>query len=54
MRRPDKTGVPRWVKLGALVVGILILLLVVLKLIGLGGEHGPSRHGAAYVAVARW
>lgn len=35
---------PRWVKLAAIVAGILVLLFVVLKLTGIGGEHGPGRH----------
>lgn len=35
---------PRWVKVAAVVVGILILLFVVLTLAGVGGDHGPGRH----------
>ena len=35
---------PRWVKIAAIVVGLLILLFVVLQLTGIGGEHGPGRH----------
>ncbi|OKK03470.1 hypothetical protein AMK26_18425 [Streptomyces sp. CB03234] len=39
---------PRWVKVSAIVLGVLVLLVVILKLTGLGGEHGPGRHmGAA-------
>ncbi len=38
-------GMPRWVK-GFLIVGLaLVLLLAVGKVTGLGGEHGPGRHG---------
>ncbi len=37
-------GMPRWVKIGAIVVGLLVLLFVVLQLTGIGGEHGPGRH----------
>jgi hypothetical protein len=38
-------GMPRWVKVSAIVVGVLILLVVVLALTGvLGGQHGPGRH----------
>ena len=38
-------GMPRWVK-GFLMVGlVLLLLLAVGKVTGLGGEHGPGRHG---------
>jgi hypothetical protein len=35
---------PRWVIIAAVVVGALIVLLVVLKLTGIGGDHGPGRH----------
>lgn len=39
------TGMPRWVKV-FLVIGLaLVLLFVVAKLAGMGGEHGPGRHG---------
>jgi cytochrome b561 len=37
-------GMPRWVKVAALVVGLLVLLFVVLRLTGIAGEHGPGRH----------
>jgi hypothetical protein len=36
-------GVPRWVKVSGIVVAILILALVAVMLIG--GDHGPGRHG---------
>jgi hypothetical protein len=44
---------PRWVKVAAIVVGLLILLFLVLQLTGIAGEHGPGRHlsGAATVPV---
>jgi hypothetical protein len=35
---------PRWVKVAAVVVGLLVLLFVIAQLAGLGGEHGPGRH----------
>jgi hypothetical protein len=38
---------PRWVKVSAIVVGVLILLVVIMKLTGLGGDHGPGRHTGA-------
>jgi hypothetical protein len=38
------TGTPRWVKVFGIVVVVLVLLFVVLKLTGIGGEHGPARH----------
>lgn len=37
-------GIPRWVKIAALLVGLLILLFVILQLTGIGGAHGPGRH----------
>jgi hypothetical protein len=39
-----KQGMPRWVKVSLIVVGIVIALFVVLQLAGVGGRHGPSRH----------
>lgn len=35
---------PRWVKVSAIIVGVLILVAVAVMLIG-GGNHGPGRHG---------
>lgn len=46
--RPDRgspPGMPRWVKVSAITVGVLVLLVVGVMLIG-GGDHGPGRHGA--------
>lgn len=42
--REATTGMPRWVKVSGIVVIVVVLLLVVLQLLGVGGEHGPSRH----------
>jgi hypothetical protein len=36
-------GTPRWLKVGA-IVATLVLLLVVLAMVLAGGEHGPMRH----------
>jgi hypothetical protein len=36
-------GTPRWVKVGALVAGVLVSLVVLVMLVA-GGEHGPMRH----------
>jgi hypothetical protein len=41
---PKATGMPRWVKVSLIVVGILIAVFVILNLAGMGGRHGPSRH----------
>jgi hypothetical protein len=35
---------PRWVKVTAVVVGLLILLFLLLQLTGIAGEHGPGMH----------
>lgn len=37
-------GAPRWVRVCAVVAGAVLVLLLVLKLAGVGGEHGPGRH----------
>ncbi|MEU7278030.1 hypothetical protein AB0A69_04420 [Streptomyces sp. NPDC045431] len=44
---------PRWVKVSAIVVGILVLLLAILMLTGLGGDHGPGRHMGVGVTQAQ-
>jgi hypothetical protein len=38
-------GMPRWVKVSLIVGLVLVLLFVVANVIGVGGEHGPGRHG---------
>ncbi len=43
--RAAPPGVPRWLKVLALVVGILVLVLAAIMLIA-GGDHGPDRHAA--------
>ncbi|MEV4334105.1 hypothetical protein AB0K02_26845 [Streptomyces sp. NPDC049597] len=35
---------PRWVKWPAIVIAAVVLLFLVLKLTGHGGEHRPGRH----------
>lgn len=45
--QPDRgstPSTPRWVKVFGIIVLILVLLFVILKLTGVGGQHGPSRH----------
>ena len=44
-------AMPRWVKVSLIVVGTLLLVVVVLKLTGLTGQHGPGRHGADIQAL---
>ena len=47
--RGPTTGVPRWVTVFLLVAaGIVVLGLVVMLLVG--GDHGPGRHQSAAVA----
>ena len=44
--RPSPTpasGVPRWVKIFALIAMVLIVLFVLLQ-VATGGKHGPGRH----------
>ena len=41
---PPYPGTPRWVKLSAISVGALILVVLALKVTGVGGRHGPGRH----------
>ncbi|UOY03087.1 hypothetical protein [Blastococcus sp. PRF04-17] len=65
MAEPDRSptgappGMPRWVKISAVVAGLLLGLFLLLKLTGLAGDHGPQRHlsgmpagGAVASAVA--
>lgn len=40
-----RVGMPRWVKVSLTVLGVLVLAFVLAKVIGVGGEHGPGRHG---------
>lgn len=36
-------GVPRWVKVSAMVVAAVIILVIAVMLLA-GGNHGPGRH----------
>lgn len=40
--RPPST--PRWVKVSGIIVISIVLLFVIMKLTGIGGNHGPDRH----------
>ena len=40
--RGSPPRMPRWVKWPAIIIGVLILVLIVLRLTGF--EHGPGRH----------
>jgi len=36
-------GIPRWVKVSAIVVALVIVLVIAVTLLA-GGNHGPGRH----------
>jgi hypothetical protein len=40
--RGAPSGMPRWVKVSAVVAAVLVALVVVMLLVG--GDHGPGRH----------
>ena len=41
---PTPPAMPRWVKVAGVIVLALIVVFAVLRLTGLGGDHGPGRH----------
>jgi hypothetical protein len=51
---------PRWVKVFGIVALVLVLLVVIIMLTGVGGEHGPGRHipsggaGGQTPPIAHW
>lgn len=49
--RDDDEGMPRWVKLTAIVGGVLVLLAVAVMVLA-GGDHGPGRHPDAGTAAS--
>jgi hypothetical protein len=40
--RPPST--PRWVKVFGIIAIVVVLIFVVIRFTGVGGEHGPGRH----------
>ena len=44
LEQPSPPGMPRWVKVSGIVVGILVLVFLILQLTGIAGQHGPGRH----------
>lgn len=45
--RPAYPGAPRWVKVSAILGGVLVLLIAVLIFAGGGlARHGPGRHAS--------
>ncbi|HYF95859.1 MAG TPA: hypothetical protein VD969_26880 [Symbiobacteriaceae bacterium] len=51
--RPSNTGTPRWVKIFGIILIVLALLFVIMRLTGVGGEHGPGRHFQSTENVGR-
>lgn len=47
----SRAGMPRWVKMSAIVAVLLAVLVVVVMLLS-GGEHGPGRHLSAGLPAA--
>ena len=45
-------GTPGWVKAFGIIAIIMVLLIGFLLFTGLGGPHGPQRHGPASLVVA--
>ena len=43
--RSGPPGIPRWVKVSGLIAALIVLVVVALMLIG--GDHGPGRHTGA-------
>jgi hypothetical protein len=39
-----RPGTPRWVKVFGIIALVLVLLIGVIMVTGIGGEHGPGRH----------
>lgn len=37
-------GMPRWVKISGIFLGVIVLLAVILMATGIGGPRGPGRH----------
>lgn len=40
---PKPPGAPRWLRVSAIVVGIIVVVLIVVAIVS-GGEHGPRQH----------
>jgi hypothetical protein len=49
---PAYPGVPRWVKMSAIIAIVSIILITVMMLSGIGGPHGPGRHLRPMASVA--
>lgn len=40
----EANGTPRWVKVFAIIAAVLVVLVAIVLITGLGGNHGPWRH----------
>jgi hypothetical protein len=40
----DTPPIPRWVKVFGIIALVVILLVGIILIAGVGGEHGPGRH----------
>ena len=43
--RAPYPGTPRWVKVSGIIAIVLALLVAIILITGVGGGHGPGRHG---------
>jgi hypothetical protein len=48
---PDTAGTPRWAKALAIVLLVVALVVLVVRITGIGGEHGPGRHASGPASV---
>ena len=47
-KAPDRyPGTPGWVKVFGVIALLIVLLVTFILVTGLGGPHGPQRHGAS-------
>lgn len=50
--RSDRYKTPTWVKAFGLVALVVLALIAFILITGLGGPHGPQRHGAGALPTA--
>lgn len=44
-------GMPRWVKISGIVLGVLVLLAAMFIAFDIGGPHGPGRHMSTHSEI---
>jgi len=42
----NTAGTPRWAKALAIVLLVVTLVLLAIRIAGIGGKHGPGRHAS--------